>query len=439
MASGSCGENLTWTLDDAGLLTISGTGAMTDWNSQGAPWYSRRENIKEILIEKGVTSIGTDAFYGCSSLTRVSIPASVTSIGDDSFGLCTSLTSVMIPTSVTSIGVFAFARCSSLTSMVIPGNVTIIGSYAFYDCSSLTRVMISASVTSIGDQIFSGCNSLQEILVEEGSKDFASVDGMLYDASFQTLIQCPSGKVGVMTILSSVTSIGDFAFQECSRLTSVTIPASVTSIGFYAFSGCTSLTTVTIPSSVTSIGSCAFAYCSGLTSVTIPESVTDIEGIPFWRCGSLQEILVAEGNKNYASLDGVLYDADFTTLIEYPGGKSGAVSIPDTVNAIESRAFSSCIKLTGVTIPAGVSSIGYEIFWGCSGLETMGRLHTITPPPSTPSITLPGPRTNSRITAGFSPGWVIGMRRGPIRSILTPTAAATPRRIRSRGITWTLP
>ena len=184
--SGTCGTNLTWTLDDAGTLTISGTGAMYDYDWGDAPWYSRRSSVKKVMIADGVTTIGDSAFYDCSSLTSVTIPDSVTTIGRYAFYDCTSLTSVTIPDSVTTIGSFAFSYCTSLTGVTIPDSVTTIGASAFFVCYRLTSV----------------------------------------------------------TIGNSVTTIGDYAFYDCDSLTGVTIPDSVTTIGNYAFASCTSLTDV---------------------------------------------------------------------------------------------------------------------------------------------------------------------------------------------------
>ena len=190
-------------------------------------------NIKEVEIGNGVTSIEGFVFYNCTRLASVAIPDSVTSIGIYAFRGCSSLTSVAIPNSVTSIGDSAFRGCSSLTSITIPNSVTSIGDYVFYDCSSLTSVTIPDSVTRIGYSAFYGCSNLTSV-----------------------------------TIPDSVTSIGDSAFQGCSSLTSVTIPDSVTSIGIYAFYGCSNLTSITIPDSVTSIEAYAFHECRNLTSVT---------------------------------------------------------------------------------------------------------------------------------------------------------------------------
>ncbi len=186
-SSGDCGESVTWTLDNSGVLTIEGSGAMSDYTAgPTVPWYGK--TVKSAVIADGVTKIGSYAFYGCSVLTSVNIPNSVTSIGDRAFYNCSGLTSVTIPNSVTSIGDYAFYYCSGLTSVTIGNSVTSIGMSAFIGCSSLTSVIIPNSVTSISDRAFRYCSSLTSI-----------------------------------TIPNSVESIGSYAFQYCSSLTEVTL------------------------------------------------------------------------------------------------------------------------------------------------------------------------------------------------------------------------
>ena len=265
--SGTCGPNLTWTLQN-GVLTISGTGNMNDYSLNDSPWYSYRQSITSVTIGNSVTSIGNYAFSGCSGLTSVTIPNSVTSIGNSAFSGCSGLTSATIPNSVTSIGRSAFTGCSGLTSVTIPNSVTSIGGSAFYHCSSLTSITIPNSVTSIEIQAFSGCSGLTSV-----------------------------------TIGNSVTSIGNGAFYRCSGLTSVTIPNSVTSIGEYAFYSCSGLPSVTIGNSVTSIEHGAFYGCSGLASITIPNSVTSIGQSAFYGCSTLQTIYLKSSTPSQLGYD----------------------------------------------------------------------------------------------------------------------------------------
>ncbi|GHT14106.1 hypothetical protein AGMMS4956_11330 [Bacteroidia bacterium] len=376
---GYCGEDyscpptnsVTATLNTAdSTLTITGTGAMAAYSTGPSASRTSINSIKTVVINNGVTSIGRSAFSSCSSLTSITIPNSVTSIGDAAFLYCSGLTEVTIPNSVTSIGSSAFSSCSGLTEVTIPNSVTSIGSsafsscsgltsvtignsvtsiessafsgcsgltsvtipnsvtsienFAFWGCSGLTSVTIGNSVTSIEERAFEGCSGLTAINVNNANTRYSSIDGVFYNKAQDTVILCPAGKQGSVTIPNSVTSIGNSAFIWCSGLTSITIPNSVTSIGNYAFegtawynnqpdgvvyagkvlykykgtmpantsitvqegtleiaggafSGCSGLTSVTIPNSVTSIGDMAFYYCRGLTSVTIGNSVTALE------------------------------------------------------------------------------------------------------------------------------------------------------------------
>ena len=270
-------DNLTWKLYEDGTLNISGTGAMKDYDNDPSP-ACRNSNVKKVVIEDGVTSIGNKAFDSCSSLTSITIPNSVTNIGAAAFDSCGSLTSITIPGSVTSIGTVAFYNCSGLTSVTIPDSVTNIGAAAFDSCGSLTSIVIPNSVTSIESYAFSACSSLTSITIPDS---VTSIGNNAFDScSSLTSITIPDG----------VASIESYAFYNCSGLTSITIPDSVTNIGAVAFDSCTSLTSITIPDSVTSIESYAFYNCSGLTSITIPDSVTNIGAAAFDSCTSLKTI-----------------------------------------------------------------------------------------------------------------------------------------------------
>ena len=208
-----------------------------------APWDNDRDKINKVVIEDGVTRIGSRAFWSCLSLTSITIPNSVTSIGDYAFFNCGNLTSITIPNSVTSIGEDAFESCTVLTSITIPN-----------------------SVTSIGEKVFKNCLCLTSIILEKGNVEYDSRDNCnaIIETKSNTLIAGCKNTV----IPNSVKSIGDNAFDGCSVLTSITIPNSVKSIGKYAFDCCTRLTSITIPNSVKSIDKYAFYICKNLTSIT---------------------------------------------------------------------------------------------------------------------------------------------------------------------------
>jgi len=315
-------------------------------------------SLTSITIPDSVTSIESYAFWSCSSLTSITIPDSVTSIGEGTFKSCSSLTSITIPDSVTSIGSSAFDWCSKLTSITIPDSVTSIGDYAFRECSSLTSITIPDSVTSIGRGAFSYCSSLTSINVNKNNKDYANINGVLFNKTKTTLIAYPGKLSGAYIIPDSVTSIGDYAFSYCSSLTSITIPDSVTSIGEYAFYGCSSLTSITIPDSVTSIGDYAFRGCSSLTSITIPDSVTSIGEQAFHSCSSLTSITIPDSVTSIVR-GAFAYCSSLTSI-----------TIPDSVTSIGEYAFGDCSSLTSITIPDSATSIEDSAFEGCSSLSS---------------------------------------------------------------------
>lgn len=177
---------------------------------------------------------------------------------------------------------------------------------------------------------------------------------------------------------TEVRSIGDFAFEGCSKLERVTIPDSVESIGTLAFDGCTNLKSVTIPDSVRSIGVGAFDGCSKLESVTIPDGVTSIGAGVFSGCASLTQIDVSNSNTAYSSIDGVLYDKSGSTIVAMPGGIKGTYSIAKSTNSIGDGAFMGCTELRDIVIPNSVTSIGKKAFLGCTGLLQINIPNTVT-------------------------------------------------------------
>ena len=335
--SGDC----TVTLSDAGVLTVSGPGAMAG---------NSRTSITSIVINDGVTSIGKYAFYGCSNLTSVSISNTVTNIGTAAFYGCSSLAEITIPNSVTSIGSNAFTstawdKDAGKVGLVYAGKVAYkyygtmpadtyiaiadgtlgIAGNAFSGFTNLKSISIPNTVSDIGENAFYGCSNLETVTIEGNS--LKTIGGYAF-------YNCK--KLPEISLPNSVTSIGSNAFQSCTNLGTFTIPNNVETINQNVFYFCSSLTSVTIPNSVKSIGQNAFASCSKLGTVTIPNSVTSIGQGAFQNCTGL-----------------------------------GTVTISNSVTTIAPTTFSNCTSLKAVTIPASVTSIGNQAFYRCSSLETV--------------------------------------------------------------------
>ena len=251
LASGYCGapsvndgKDVTYSLTDDGVMTISGTGAMAD-NDYETPWSAYQNDITSVVIENGVTSVGTRAFTSCSNVTSVSLPANLQAIG-----------------------AMAFARCG-ITTITLPASLETIGMRAFQD-TKITSVNIPAGVTSIDELAFGYCGSLAEITVAAGNTIYEAPNGCnaLIVKATHTLIQGCNGTV-FANLPDDLKSIAEAAFAGCTSLTTASFPNGLESIGGNAFEDCSGLTTVTIPASVTSIGEYAFGWCDNLTTVTI--------------------------------------------------------------------------------------------------------------------------------------------------------------------------
>ncbi|MCU0861046.1 MAG: fibronectin type III domain-containing protein, partial [Methanomassiliicoccales archaeon] len=348
--------------EKAGDLAIPGSvTSITDY-----AFYDCR--VTSVTIPNGVTTIGSYAFYDCDSLTSMDIPASVTTIGSYAFYYCSGLTAFTVdpgnpnyassggvlfdkslatllqypagragafsvPSSTTTIWHYAFYSCDQLTSVSIPDGVSFIGSYAFTYSDQLTTIEIPESVLSIGYEAFYNCDGLTAINVDPDNPYYASVEGVLFDKSLTTIIQCPGGKTGSFAVPSSVTFIGDEVFYACDRLTSVSIPSSVTAIEDYAF-----------------------YYCDLLAAINVDAA-----------------------NPSYASIEGVLFNKPVTTLIQCPGGKAGFLTVPGSVTKIGDYAFYECDFLTSVNVSSGVSSIGEYAFSYCNSLVALNFLGLVAP------------------------------------------------------------
>ena len=340
--------------------------------------------IATVSIPNTVTAIGTEAFRGCDKLTEVNIPDKVTEIGGGLFNGCSSLTKVNIPSGVTSIRGYAFYGCSSLKSIAIPASAKV-NLNVFKNCSNLTIYCEAESQPDNWDSKWNpdnrpvvwGVRNPEDYVVPADETDFVftiiSESEHTVEISdcrgSQTDITIPK-KVGINGVTYTVTRIGDYAFEYKSTLKSVTISETVTEIGNNAFAVCTNLTSIDIPNTVTTLGGYVFYSCESLQSLTIPRSVTKIGAGLCSFCTSLTEITVKEGNENYVSADGVLYNSDKTMLVMYPVGKDAESFVfPETVESTGRSSFRGCTNLTSVTFNDLLTTIGGYSFNKCDNLE----------------------------------------------------------------------
>ena len=343
IASGSCGaggvedSSVRWVLTDDGTMTISGTGAMCD---KETPWWEFRSQINRVVIESGVTTVGTAAFSGCKNLTEAVLPDTLTAINSYAFEW-DSLVQITIPDGVTTIGDDAF-RWNRLVDVVIPDSVTTIGKEAFMHCEEMQTLHLGSGLTSIGANAFKRVRA--RVTISADNRSFSLQNNILFSADKAKLIQCFDNELTHYDIPIGVQEIGVSAFDRCSALQNVTIPDTVQLIGSRAFEGCRGLERLDIPASVTYIAPEAFFQ------VTCP-------------------ITVAEGNTSYLNENGVIYSTGKKLLL-YAGAVEGAFQIPDGVEEIGAAAFSGA-KLSDVTIPGSVTDIGYAAFLDCQQLQSV--------------------------------------------------------------------
>ncbi len=346
-------QNNTYTSDSysfnstTGTLTISGSGDMTDYStSSEVPWYSYKDEIKNVIIQDGITSIGYASFYECKNLESVQLPASLEKISNSAFYRCSKLSSVTFPDTLKSIGNSAFEECSSLTSLEIPDSVTSIGKSAFESCSGLISIKLSENITKISEN-------------------------MLYECKGLTSLNIPDG----------VTSVEQYALRDCTSMTDITIPESVTYFGYGAFwdnawldakkqenpfvivnnilidaSECTG--NVSIPENVKTIGVGAFYFNENVTSVEMSDNVKKIEESAFYYCTALESINLSD---SIESIERWAFRQCHKLVLD---------KIPNSVSSMSGNLiFENCYNITSMKLPVSLKSIGSFMFKDCNALK----------------------------------------------------------------------
>ena len=332
-ASGTCGENITWALDpDTGVLTFTGSGEMNFGDYPA--WRDCRRDATSIVISDGITTIGRGAFSNFDKVKTVSWPESITVIGDNAFSNCKALEEITFGKNITEIGDAAFRECSVLKELTIPGNVKTVGRSAFSGCRGIQSLTLEEGITTIEDDAFAFCVSLTGVIVPD-----------------------------------SVMELGGSAFSQCSKLSNVTIGQGVTVLRNHVFGNCISLTSYTIPDTIQEIESYAFSYCSGLKEVVIGAGVSKIDTTSFWHCDNLEVLSVSSANQHFSTDRGVLYNKNKTTLVTMPQGFAGDYEILPGTKEIAEYGLYECEKLTGLTIPEGITALEKYVFCHCSSLK----------------------------------------------------------------------
>jgi len=258
---GQCGENLFWTLDDQGTLTITGTGDM--WDSVGSQgyggaWSAYGAQIRTVIIEEGATSIGAEAFKNCDQITSVVIPDSLLTIDNQAFLNCSALENLSLGEGLVGIGYESFSGCSSLESVRLPDSVTGLSVGVFSSCGSLRSVSIGAGLRSFSAGDFFFCNKLTELTVSEDNPYYCSVDNVIFTKDGKELVCCPNGRAGEYRVPDGTAVVKAGAFENCAALTGLAIPESVTEIGNFAFENCGSLTEIRFEGKVPTFGDRCF-------------------------------------------------------------------------------------------------------------------------------------------------------------------------------------
>lgn len=364
-------DNSAFAYSKLNIIDLSNTNVIRN----GVFKYSKISSID--LSE--VTSIGSSAFYECNNLTQVTIPEAVTELNSYLFTYCINLTSVIIPDSVTNISYGAFEGCSKITEIILPTNLTTIENSAFAYCTSLNSINIPANVTTIGAYAFDNCDSIKDVAISSkvtqiGQYAFYRCSGIERLTFDKSPVQIDRYAFAYCTSLEEVVipdtaiSVGENAFYSCTNLTQADVAATISNS---AFENCSNLQKLILKDGVASIGSTAFAN-SKITAINLPSSVSGVAVQAFKNCSKLNQINVDEANQALASIDGILYNKNCTTLLVYPPAKEDVTYItPDTVEEVKPYAMEDADNLVTVRFKENVKKLGHSIFSGCSKINVV--------------------------------------------------------------------
>ena len=413
IASGNCGPDLTWVLDQNYVLTISGTGDMYHYvTSSGAPWAEYAADIQEVCLPEGLTGIGYYNFYGFSSLTSIHFPTTLARLYPSAIGACPNLTELYFEGSAPVIDDGAMDVPSA--TVTVPGYDD-----TWLNAATLRNLGENVTVTDTEGSHLGICGEDLVWRLDPYGNMMMFGTGAMYDYSEGTAPWADfSYQIYNLSLAEGVTGIGDYAFAYCSYLSLVTFPDSLQYIGRYAFSntgiawltlpdslldmgeyafaGCTSMTgQLVIPGSVAQINTGVFSDCTGLNALVLEEGVGIVSleafrnclnlteaSLPstlfsmapdavFSGCSNLERIWVETGNRNFYSIDGVLLDAGLSMVLYCPKGFKGLFAVPDTVYSIEPYAFANVTGLTEIRLPESLEHIAYQAFANCEGLTSV--------------------------------------------------------------------
>ncbi|MBR2047543.1 MAG: leucine-rich repeat protein [Oscillospiraceae bacterium] len=395
---------LDWVLDSDGTLTISGEGEMLDLGDcNPIPWVSLRDQIRKVVVEEGVTSLGGNAFADCDNLEEVWLADSVTTIGPRVFYECINLTSIRMPVDLAFVGFNAFYRCIKLRSIDLGNRLISIGYGAFDSCYTLSRVVLPDTLITVGSYAFRACEGLLEIWFMgemptfAAGEEFAGVTATVYYPRWSTKWEsakaflgghltwephdgsAPGGyepatsgtcgddltwqlsDQGVLTILGTG-DMWDYSTLEepgwrYENVNTLILADGVTSVGAYALYYCDDLSVVIFPESLTRIGECAFSGLENLTSLSLPEGLESIGASAFRGCTGLTSLAIPH---SVTEVEDSAFDECYNII---------SLDLGSSITAIGDHAFSSWVKLEQVTIPESVTSIGEKAFYACQSLK----------------------------------------------------------------------